>query len=52
MPLFPLAAAQKDLPALIRRVLDGEDIVISSATHESAVRLSPVRPAFNEEVAR
>ncbi len=40
MATITLQKAQQDLPALIQRVLDGEDIVIG--TEDAAVRLTPV----------
>lgn len=52
MTHIPLAQAQKDLPSLIRRALEGEDIVIAGEDQRPAVRLSAVPPAFDEEMAR
>ena len=52
MITITLEKAQQDLPALIKRVLAGEDIVIEA--EERKVRLSPVPgpPEFNEAIAR
>ncbi len=46
MTMIPLEKAQQDLPALIKRVLAGEDIVIG--TQDTAVRLSPVATAQSQ----
>lgn len=43
MTTITLETAQQDLPALIKRVLAGEDIVIG--TQDAAVRLTPVTTA-------
>ena len=52
MTTISLEKAQEDLPALIKRVLAGEDIVIEADSKQ--VRLSPVAatPVFNAETAR
>ena len=47
MTTITLEKAQQDLPALIKRVLAGEDIVIG--TQDAAVRLSPVTTAQSQE---
>ena len=47
MTTITLEKAQQDLPALIKRVLAGEDIVIG--TQDTAVRLSPVTTAQSQE---
>lgn len=52
MTLVPLSQAQKDLPSLIKRALEGEEIVVAGLDDQPAVRLSPAKPAFNEELAR
>ena len=52
MTTITLETAQQELPALIKRVLAGEDIVIEA--DQRKVRLSAVPPApeFNEATAR
>ena len=47
MTTITLEKAQQDLPALIKRVLAGEDVVIG--TQDAAVRLSPVTTATSQE---
>ena len=47
MTTITVKKAQQDLPALIKRVLAGEDIVIG--TQDTAVRLSPVTTAQRQE---
>ena len=49
MTTITLEKAQQDLPALIKRVLAGEDIVIG--TQDAAVRLSPVTTAQSRQEA-
>ena len=46
MTTITLEKAQEDLPALIKRVLAGEDIVIEA--EDRKVRLSPVTPLPNQ----
>ena len=52
MTTITLEKAQQDLPALVKRVLAGEEIVIEA--DERKVRLTPVPLAaeFNEATAR
>lgn len=52
MTTITLDEAQKELPNLIKRALEGEDIIIAGEDQRSAVRLSAVPPAFDEETAR
>ena len=49
MTTITLEKAQQDLPALIKRVLAGEDIVIG--TQDAAVRLSPATTAQGHQEA-
>jgi len=48
MTTVTIETAQKELPDLIKRVLEGEDIVITDASHQQAVRLSLVenKPSY------
>ena len=52
MTIFAIEKAQEDLGTLIKRALDGEDIVIESDSRK--VRLAPVPPppVFDEVTAR
>ena len=47
MSTITLEKAQQDLPALIKRVLAGEEIVIG--TQDAAVRLTPVSTAPSQQ---
>jgi antitoxin (DNA-binding transcriptional repressor) of toxin-antitoxin stability system len=49
MTTITLEKAQQELPLLVKRALDGEDIVIEAAG-EAAVRLSPIEPAVDRKV--
>lgn len=49
MTTITLEKAQQDLPALIKRVLAGEDIVIG--TQDAAVRLTPATTAPSQQTA-
>ncbi len=49
MTTITLEKAQQELPALVKRVLAGEDIVIG--TQDTAVRLSPVSTAQSRQDA-
>ena len=49
MTTITLEKAQQDLPALIKRVLAGEEIVIG--TQDTAVRLSPMTTAQSQREA-
>ena len=50
MTTITLEKAQQDLPALIKRVLAGEDIVIG--TQDAAVRLTPVTAVPSQQEAQ
>lgn len=52
MITVPLKEAQQDLPRLMKRALDGEEIMI--AAEDKLVRLAPCQPklGFDEEIAR
>jgi antitoxin (DNA-binding transcriptional repressor) of toxin-antitoxin stability system len=49
MTTITLEKAQQELPALVKRVLAGEDIVIG--TQDAAVRLSPVSTVHSPQDA-
>lgn len=52
MTTITLEKAQQDLPALIKRVLAGEDIVIAAGDRLVRLTPSPAEAGFNEANAR
>ena len=52
MTTITLEKAQADLPALLQRVLAGEDIVIEIDAHKVRLAQVPPMPEFNEATAR
>ena len=52
MTTITLEKAQQDLPALVKRALAGEDIVIEVDDQKVRLAQVPQPPAFNEATAR